>query len=728
MIRARTFPATAVLLGMTGVVLADEPAQPQSMEPGAVLQTVVVTARRREENLQRVPDPVTAITADRIEAAGITQVEHFMSKVPNLTFRDGTGYRSGYAFISMRGIGNGQEGWAPVTFMIDGVPSSSLDSIKSGSLDDIERIEVLRGPQSALYGAGAIAGAINVVTRKPDDEFRARLRAAYANGNDRSVAGMVSGPLREELLRFQLQASYRDSDGLISSQSNGLDLDFEKKRKVAARFIYTPSANVELDLRGEYVREENGSTYQDKLTSPDLIDDFGRDTRPRRRFPGEDDRELGNVSLRATFDFGNASLISVSGYSDIQQEIESSLCYDDPDDPAIDDPSLPGLQASCLLGPAFGSSAGPGQPIDDLFSGVDDLQTFTQDLRIVSNGDGRIRWLAGASYLHRKSLNGFDASWILPPDNSLLTLFPLWNGKKDEWWGVYSQISGDLTDRMELTVAARYDENDYTNTTYTDRHKTTIVQVPDENGVLVNSQQESANKVQPKVQLSYRWTPDLMTYATWSKGFRAGFFASGGFTRPESTRNIEIGLKSTLFGDRMVANLSAFHIDYSDQQFSTVIPQPPYRQPVTLPETDIDGVEFETSIVLSSAVSLDAGFGYLDSRDVEGFRSPFAPKFTGNISLNTRHPLAGEWFAIGHVDYRHNSSMYLGRNETSRIPSKDFVDARLGVESDNWRVVAFSRNLFSTRQSEVEVPQLAGGYPRISNKPRSYGIEFTYSY
>ncbi|HEY5754890.1 MAG TPA: TonB-dependent receptor plug domain-containing protein, partial [Steroidobacter sp.] len=475
MIRACSFPVTAVLFGMTGAVLADEPPQPQSVEPGAaILQSVVVTARRREESLQRVPDPVTAITADRIEAAGITQVEHFMSKVPNLTFRDGTSYRSGYAFISMRGIGNGQEGWAPVTFTIDGVPSSSLDSIKSGSLDDIERIEVLRGPQSALYGAGAIAGAINVITRKPDDEFRARLRAVYANGNDRTVAGMVSGPLSEDLLRFQLQGSYRDSDGLIASSSNGLDLDFEKKRKVAARLIYTPGSNVEFDLRGEYVRERNGSTYQDKLSSPTQIDDFGASTEPRRRFPGEDDRKLGNVSLRATFDLANASLISVSGYSDIQQQIDSSVCYDDPDNPAIDDPSVPGVQASCLLGPAFGSNAAAGQPIDDLFSSADDLQTFTQDVRIVSNGVGRIRWLAGASYLHRKSLNGFDASWILAPDASLLTLFPLWNDKKDEWWGVYSQVSGNLTDQMELTVAARYDQNDYTNTTYTDRHKTAI--------------------------------------------------------------------------------------------------------------------------------------------------------------------------------------------------------------------------------------------------------------
>ncbi len=729
MIRARSFPATAVLFGVTGVVLADEPPQPQAAEPGtAILQNVVVTARRREENLQRVPDPVTAITAERIEAAGITQVEHFMSKVPNLTFRDGTGYRSGYAFISMRGIGNGQEGWAPVTFTIDGVPSSSLDSIKSGSLDDIERIEVLRGPQSALYGAGAIAGAINVITRKPDDEFRARLRAAYANGNDRTVTGMVSGPLREDLLRFQLQGGYRDSDGLISSQSNGLDLDFEKKRKVAARLIYTPTSNVELDLRGEYVREENGSTYQDKLSSAAQIDDFGAGIGPRRRFPGEDDRKLGNVSLRATFDFANASLISVSGYSDIQQQIDSSVCYDDPDHPGIDDPSVPGLQAACLLGPAFGSNAAPGQPIDDLFSSVDDLQTFTQDLRIVSNGAGRIRWLAGASYLHRKSLNGFDASWILAPDASLLTLFPLWNGKQDEWWGVYSQVSGDITDRMELTVAARYDDNDYTNTTYTDRHKTAIVQVRDESGALVNSRQESADKVQPKVQLSYRWTPDLMTYVTWSKGFRAGFFASGAFTKPESTRNIEVGLKSTLFGDRMMANVSAFHIDYSDQQFSTVIDQPPYRLPVTLPETNIDGVELETSVALSSEVSLDAGLGYLDSKDVADFRSPFAPKFTGNVSLNARHPIVGEWSAIGHVDYRYNSAMFLGRNETSRIPAKDFVDARLGIESNNWRVVAFSRNLFSTRQAELEVVQLAGGYPRVTNKPRSYGVEFTYSY
>lgn len=710
-------------------VSATAQTSPASDEASAIegVGEIVVTARRREESLQRVPDAVSVITASDIENAGITHVGDFMSLVPNLTYRDGSAFSSGYIFIAMRGIGNGQLGWAPVTFTVDGVPSTSLDAINSGSLDDIARIEVLRGPQSALYGAGAIAGAINVVTERPTNELRLKTRLGYANGDDRSFGAMLSGPIIEDKLLFQVRANYRDADGLFESGSNGIDLGFKEQKKVSGRLLLTPYAGLEFDLRGSFVRENNGSTYQDKLISLDQAETFNSSTDARRAFPGEEDRELVDLSLRVQADFAAASLISVTGYSNIDQTIESSLCYDDPNAPLVDDPA-PGLQASCLFGPAFGTAAVPGAPIDNFYSAVDNYETFTQDVRLVSSGDSRIRWLGGVSYLTRKALNGFDGGLITAPGSDRVTLFPSWNGREDTWWGAYGQVSADLTERLELTTALRYDDNEYENTTYTMRDKSTIIPVPDPNGLLGPTQDEKRHAYQPKVQLSFRFTPAAMGYATWSKGFRAGFFSGGSFTLPEKTTNFEVGLKSAWLDKRLRANAAVFHIDYSDQQFSTVINQPPFRVPVTLPETNIDGVELETTFAAGRGLTLGASLGYLDSVDVEDTRSPFAPKWTGNVSADWARPVNAQWVFNVRGDYRYDSEMYLGRNQTSQIPSAGFANLRAGLTGEHWRVALFSKNLFDERQAELEIAFLAGGYVRYANEPRTYGVEVGYEF
>jgi iron complex outermembrane recepter protein len=687
---------------------------------------IVVTARRREESLQRVPDAITVLTTTDIESARITHVGDFMELVPNLTFRDGSTFSSGFIFISMRGVGNGQQGWAPVTYLVDGVPATSLDSINSGSLDDIERIEVLRGPQSALYGAGAIAGAINIVTQRPTNDLRFRSRLAYANGNDRSAALLLSGALIKDSLLYQVHLGYRDADGLFKSASNGLDLGFSEQRKVSGRLLFTPRDGVELDLRAEYIGEENGSTYQDKLASPDDLEVFDDATRPRRRLRGKERRDIYNVSLKVQARLAIADLIAITGYSNLDQNIESSICYDDPDDPIIDDPAVPGRQASCIFGPAFGSAAAPGQPVDDLFSAADDYETLTQDVRLVSASDQRVRWVVGASYLSRKALNGFDGGLLLAPDEQFLVLYPSWNQRKDKWWGTYAQVSISLADRWELTAAARYDDNRYENVTFTTRTRTAVVPVPDINGVLIDEQVEKKDALQPKLQLSYQLTPELMTYATLSRGFRAGFFNTGSFTLPEKTTNYELGLKSVSLGGRLRVNAAAFHIDYSDQQFSALLSGPPFRMAVTLPRTNIDGVEVEATLAPGAGVVLGAAVGYLDSVDVEGATSPFAPKWTSNMSINWSRPLANDWTLNARADYRYNSSMFLGRAETTHISAADYVNLHLGATLNRWRFGAFARNLFDQREPETELTAISGGYVRSSNQPRSYGVEIGY--
>ncbi|MEP7247322.1 MAG: TonB-dependent receptor plug domain-containing protein, partial [Gammaproteobacteria bacterium] len=367
-----------------------------TVEPAAT-EEVVVTARKREERLQDVPNVVTTFDAAMIESAGIAKTSDYMALTPNLTYRDGSDFQSGFYFISMRGVGNGQDGWPSVTILVDGVRQTSLAAIDSGQLVDIKRIEVVHGPQGALYGAGAIAGAVNIITKAPTNDFEGRLKAGYARGDDRSVATMLSGPIIADKLLYRVNGTYRESDGLIKSASNGIDLDFQRLGQFDGRLIYNATDTLNFDLRAQLIDEKNGAVYQPKYA-------VGADLDPAaaaasRAFPGTDDRDLYNASLKAEWDLGPATLISVSGWGRVRNQNLSSACWDDPNDPGVVVSNVPGFAVGCLFNPflgAFGDAAPPGAPIDQYFAGKGDYKSLTSDLRLVSNTKGRLQWMLGA--------------------------------------------------------------------------------------------------------------------------------------------------------------------------------------------------------------------------------------------------------------------------------------------------------------------------------------------
>ena len=499
----------------------------------------------------------------------------------------------------------------------------------------------------------------------------------------------------------------------------------------------------------EYTEETNGSTYQSKLPTLADVEDFSDQFEPHRRLIGRHDREFFRVSLTAELDFEWGALISVTGYNDIEQSVESSICWDDPDDPQLDaDPVTPGAQVECLFGVAFfptlGSAAGPGETVDQLFASLDNFETFNQDLRLVSPGDQRLRWMVGASYMDRETLTGFDAGLILGPasgDSSncatgfgfdpsqcggFTNLFPAWDVREDSWWGIYGQVSYDVTDKLELTLAGRYDDQEYTNTRFTDRNKTAIVQVLEPvTGILIDSEVNDATDFQPKITLSYDVTPDFMAYFTWSQGFRAGFYNTGNFTVPEDTKNIEGGIKSTfdIFETTLVANLAVFYIDYSDQQFSTTINDPPFRIPITIPSSDIYGLEIESTWFINKYLSLGGAFGYLDAKLPDGTTPPNAPEFTVNLMGDFQYPLGDRLTGTFHVDYRYDDAMFLGAGETSRTSHKEYVNLRLGVEYGNWTTTFFAKNVTDERSGQTAFDFLAAGFIRNFNKPRQLGVE-----
>jgi len=696
-----------------GAALGILAATPPVMAQGPMLEEIVVTSRKVTENLQDVPISITAFSASQIEDAGIDEVQDFIDLTPNIILRET--FRAGVTFVTIRGVTTGQQGWPPITYVVDGVQSASIDAINQGALFDIERIEVLKGPQGALYGAGAIAGAINVVTKAPTNEPEYGVKVSYGKGNNAKLSAMASGPIVEDKVLYRINAYYNDSDGLIDS-IDGEDLDFEEQTSVRGSLLINASENVQIDLRAEYTDVEAGAAAQEIVPSADLIDTFNSTWGdPDRGLIGVEEREITNLSAKLTWETEPGTLTAVVGYSDIEQELWGSASWDKPPTNSI-----------------FGPVGTPGNPFADAYQSLrDDFETKTVDVRFNSASENALRWMVGASYLEREILNYLDVGFLIsgttPNNFQGLALVARPDIRTGEMWSVYGQLRYDISERMELSLSARYDEIDFDSTTYTDLSLSTPVPQPDPSGTPVNTLTASNDEFQPKVELSYNWTDDVMTYLTYGRGFRPGFFATGNLTLPETTDNFEIGFKSTLMEGRLRLNGALFRIDYSDQQFTFILPEPPFRGTTNIPETDIDGVELEFVAALSENLELSGGLGITNADVADGTTAPATPEHTGNLALAYTQPLSDALELYARIDYRRQGSFFMDAANLFEVEEKDFVNARLALQSDSWTVALFGNNLTDERQAN-SFTDFGVGFVRALNKPRSYGIEASYRF
>ncbi|MGC1305468.1 MAG: TonB-dependent receptor [Caulobacteraceae bacterium] len=700
---------------------------------GTALTEVVVTARRQAENIQQVPDAITAFTAQALVNAGIKNLTDLSQVTPDLNFRDGRGFAANFFDLRMRGIGQAQSGWPAVGFIVDGVPAASQDALTSTSLTDVERIEVLRGPQSALYGANAIAGAINIVTVRPTDDFHAQGRLFYGNGNDLQAGASVSGALIPDQLFARLAATYTNDDGRINSASNGIHLDPTYAKHLEGRLIWDPVSSFEADIHMTLDQEEVGYAFQDRVPSVAQINDYSSDYEARRNIPGRQERSNVNFAARLRWDAGPVVLTSVSSYTNAAQNGFGDACYDDVNSPGVF--ANPDGSVTCISNVvAYGDRAQPGQAIEAFQSSVDNYNTVFQDFRAASKPNSPIEWLFGVDGMVRNALDGFGTSQSIAGQSGLSPIFVRFDQRYDQWYGVYGQVGAHLG-KWEFSFAGRYDDQTYKDTGYTSSAETTVIQATSPNGTLENSQTEHVTNFQPKGQISYHFDRDLMAYVTVSQGFRAGYFSSGSYGAPEQTTNYEGGVKSEWFQRRVMANLSVFHIDYSDQQLSTNLIEPPYRLPVTIPKTDINGVEFESAYKVSPVFTLTANLAYLDATASEtnatvtaGTQSPKSPRWSGSVGGQLNQPLANGWTLNAHADASFHSSEYLYLNNTQEIPANVFVNARVGVEKGAIGIYFVGSNLTNTKEDEIQTSINPVYAARYLSEPASYGVELRVKY
>jgi len=446
-----------------------------------VRDTIVVTARKREESVLEIPSTVKAFDRSAITNQGIEGIRDIQSQIPNLFFQSPRPYAT---TVYMRGFG-----FPGVGLYVDGVYQASPAAFTI-PFYDLERVEVLKGPQGTLYGRDSYSGAINYITRQPTDEFEADFTAEIGNGGTYLGGGSVAGPIIEGVLKGRISGSLKRKNG-FRDYSDGSDADFDDYQAVSARLLFTPTERLSLDLRYSYFDQDMGSFLYHQAANVNDDDGVLLITTPFTAASNQFEGQTQHATVRQHF--GTARVVfEADGF-----DVTSISAYED----FIND-----LLFDVDIGPA------------DLYTVVTTLgrQDFNQELRFQSTGDGPFSWLFGGYYsstdINGCGLCGNDSQ------GSLATAFMI-NGfqrsglQTEEALAGFVDVEYQLSDRVTVGAGYRYD---------TVKTKQEIV-----GGALDGDFIEQTFKGgQPKFTIRYSFDDDTQVYANAAKGFTRGGFNS----------------------------------------------------------------------------------------------------------------------------------------------------------------------------------------------------------
>lgn len=754
--RHRLSAAIALALATTG--------SPQilAQERSLVLEEVVVTARKRSENLQEVPIAINAFGEETIDRAGIERAADFISLVPNVTIVDAANV--GDTQVSIRGIVSTRDAESTFAYVVDGVLSTNPNSFNE-EFFDVQQIEVLKGPQGALYGRNAVSGAILVTTKKPTDEFEAEIGGGVANNNSYKVNAMVSGPIIEDKLAGRLSISTRETDGFYRNSYLGRDdvVDYLEDKSVRGRAVWTVNDDLEIDFKAGYSEVSGGAiNFNAAFAIPLFVDVLGNDayfadpndTNFNFTFnvPGENEQETMDFSVKADWSLGFADLVASVAYNDLEEyllsdgtaatfygyELSPSCQSDRASLNSFSRPDLFGEPLAPFLvlppGADFQGIYGPYTPLscDGYQYQERNQEDLSFDARLVSSDEGAMRWIAGLYYaeIEREVVvaygadtgNGFLRQPYVPANGPNPTDLLFWDQFDTTVYAVYGQLEFDLTDTIELAIAARYDReerevdnqvpnvnNSGLNVNLVD--PATFAPLPinpalagNPNGIPDRS--ADFNQFQPKVTLSWAPSEEFNVYASYGVGFRSGgfnsvgtsatlnFWFNSGFGGPgeavdaqlrvfddydkEVSTAYEVGFKSDLFDRRLRLNAAVFRTDVEDNQFFEFFAGPfgLLRTVTTIDELYIQGFEADFTFAATESLSIYGGIGLMDSEIEENKNRPLsvgndvpqAPDMTGNLGAQLVFPLGG-FDLVARADYQYVGEMAFHTLQGEQTPT-----------------------------------------------------------
>lgn len=669
-----------------------------------------VHSRRRQEDLQKIPESVTAFSADQIEKLGISTPADFIALTPNVSFINAQNL--GNVAITARGISQVRNGEAPVAYVVDGVIMPSPNSINQ-ELYDIELIEVMKGPQGALYGRNAIAGAINIVTKKPTNKFENLVKLHYGNGANFKANALSSGSIIKNKLFYRVGGFFQDRKGLIENQTNNKKVDFINQSGFRAQIMALPTYNLSIDAGISYNKGGAGAIYYAPLPATDQNPAGNYSIKPSSDFLGRSDRSLADAYLKMRYDFNQAgNLEYITAYSKVDEVFVGDLDF---------------TSASLLRQKQALINNG-----------------FTQELRLSSKTNQRFRYIVGGFLMNNKrrlittgtvDLAGAFAPFFgFPVDPALASgtkFAPFLERDEDNintTLAGFGQINYDILPNLELSLAARYD---------LDKRKQTNLK---EN----KTQSKDFSQFQPKISLAYRPTENSMIYANYAQGFRSGGFNAPGITAfkadfdKETTNNFEFGLKTSWFAERLIFNASAFNINFTNQQIFIVDITTVSQGIININKTRSRGVEFEIKAKPERNLELFAGFGLTDARVTQddsiswvGKYSPLTPRTTLSVAAQYNIKLSEKCSIAPRIDLENRGDLYWHIDNKDMQKSFSLLNARINVFYARTTLALYANNITNTKyNTEFFAKEFSGSTSDIrwQAQPLTWGISVQHKF
>lgn len=691
-------PLTLGILLTAGRAVADTVPE----DPGEHLEEVVVTAEKREEKLQNVPVAVTAYSETALRDSGVRNTADVLTMTPNVTFDQS--FTVGNSFITLRGIEQINNADPPVAVVVDGVPEGNQKQLRM-ELFDIERVEVLAGPQGALYGRDAIGGAINIITRQPTNDFSGFAVVGGGSGAEKNGIFAASGPIIDDRLLFRVSGEYKDSDGLITNSYLHEKVDFYTSKDVRAKLLWKATDDLKVDLRFAHTDNSGGATYDvaipNSLSDPSNVQDLA----PHADLLGNSELQSEEGTLKADWTLPAGTATWITGWTKLNEKYYGSLGFCNP----VDCP-----------GGLFGLGTVSQQ--QDL-----DVRLVSHELRFASNADQPLRYLAGAYYLdtHRGLLTQANAL-DLPGEPAIVDSDEF---DRNKAYAGFGQLDWDFLTQSTLSVSGRYDKDD--------RNQTDVAD---------GAQREASfDAFQPKATLSQKFDTNQLGYLTYSTGFRSGGFNGIGQLQPfqkELLRNFEVGYKSTWLDQRLTFNAAAFYErDTGFQFFYIDLNQGGAQVIANLNSVALWGAEIETQAVLARDWTAYLNIGLLNSRILAVDPTLGVPAAVGNKTPKTVPDKINvgsqkEWSLGGYKAGLRADVEYRGRKywDTSNVDVMNpvvLVGARASLRHGPWEIAFQGRNLLNKYYFEDFNAKAFSGLPENIGwpaQPRSWEGQIRYDF